>query len=362
MFMNDIRRGSISYRNILISSLNENFRPGAGSGNGMYSEFPHLFSKENIKNTYFISKEGKPVSQASVFPMFIHNGSSIIKIASIGSVSTLKNYTNNGFATSIIKKIIQDLTVKNFSLMFVSGELELYKRQSCVKTGNIMDFSMENNEISSGNNVNLRDAKYRSNNSNDYFSLYRKENIRHIRTPQLMNTLLNSLWFKRPGWHMELFDVNTGKLKAYAVILKRNNSEPLNVMEYAGNREALINIFNKAMDFFNINIIKWHVYNNDIEFFKIARKYKIYMENVFLDGTVRILNERSLFQDLSPWFMENLGYLPLLKKIGDNIFILKLKEKTIEVNGYGELTRLIFGGVENSLNIPLPFPDDLSYI
>ena len=86
------------------------------------------------------------------------------------------------------------------------------------------------------------------------------------------------------------------------------------------------------------------------------------MENVFLDGTVRILNERSLFQDLCPWFMENLGYLPSLKKIGDNIFILKLKEKTIEVNGYGELTRLLFGGAENSLNIPLPFPDDLSYI
>ena len=34
----------------------------------------------------------------------------------------------------------------------------------------------------------------------------------------------------------------------------------------------------------------------------------------------------------------------------------------IEANGYGELTRLLFGGAENSLNIPLPFPDDLSYI
>ncbi len=360
--MAEIRRGTISYRDSLISSLNDNFRPGAGSRNGMYSEFPHLFSNENIRNTYFIYKDRKPVSQASVFPTFITNGSSVIKAASIGSVSTMKDYRNRGYATSIIKKIIDDLTTRHFSLMFVSGELELYKRQSCVKIGYISDFNMEYNKNYPETDVKIRDAEYRLSNSRDYFNLYKKEHLRHIRTPELMKTLLNSLWFKRPGWNMELFDDNTGKLDAYAVILKRNYADQLNVMEYSGNRESLIKIFHKAMDFFHVNKIQWHVYNDDTDFFQLSTKYHIDYKITHLDGTVRILNERSLFNNLSPWFLENLGYLPSIKKTENDIFTLKLKDKTLEINGYGELTNFLFGGAGYSLNIPLPFPDDLSYI
>ena len=360
--MEEIRRGTISYRDSLISSLNENFRPGAGARNGMYSEFPHLFSNENIRNTYFIYKDGKPVSQASVFPMFISNRSSIIKAAAVGSVSTMKDYGNRGYATSIIKKIIDDLTTRHFSLMFVSGELELYKKQSCVKTGYISDFTIEYNKNYSETDVKIRDAEYRLNNYMNYFNLYKKERLRHIRTPELMKSLLNSLWFKRSGWNMELFDNNNGKFDAYAVILKRNNMEQLNVMEYSGNRKSLIRIFHKAMDYFHVNKIKWHVYNDDTDFFQLSTKYHIDKKITYLEGTVRVLNERSLFNNLSPWFLENLGCLPSIKKTENDIFILKINKKTLEIKGYGELTNFLFGGAGYSLNIPLPFPDDLSYI
>jgi predicted acetyltransferase len=359
-----VKRGSIRTRQLLIDSLDSVFRPNSKvNGSSMAQEFPHLFSNDNIKNTYYIEKEGKPVSQASVFISTIFLNGISLKVASLGSVSTLKEYRHQGFSTNIIEEIIKQNSKAKIDLLLVSGELELYKKLECVKVGRVIRGSIDTRNKGVNYEIKLINPENRKLRADTYHELYRKEKYRFLRTKSHFRILLDSLWFRRVNYRMEFFEINQNNITvAYVVAFKKNEDNTVIIMEYAGSRNALIESIPTINERMDGDKIVFNIHPDDITLIEICKKNKIQMIESFTQGTIRILNEESLFRKLQPIFIEHFGQSYKLEKKDVNAWNLVAKKSMKKIEGTGNLTRLIFGYESNDLKIPLVFTDDLNYI
>ena len=121
----------------LLNNLEKVFGSSDNSENMAFGITP-LFSEDNISNTYYIEENGEIVSQASLYKFECNLNGSVIKVISLGAVCTLQKYRHKGYATRIIKKIIEDKKREKNHLMIVSGDIELYTKLGCVKTGKVL--------------------------------------------------------------------------------------------------------------------------------------------------------------------------------------------------------------------------------
>ena len=358
-----VNRGTLETAQMLRKNLDLVFRPKQKPGKGMFAEFPHLLSDDNIRNTYYAEVEGNAVSQASIFKTECYLNGPRLKVASLGSVSTLEDYRHMEYSTAVIKKIIDDLTKEAFPIMLVSGEIDLYKKLDCVKTGHIFKAKIKDDRIKGDLSIQVVDRRTRLQRSADYWQLYSREPFRYIRTKKLMRCLLDSLWFKRRKYVMELLEARyRGNLQAYLVAYKKVDSNFCTIMEYAGSRNAVMTVAQKANGIFGADTTEICIHPNDITLRSIVETNDIHLKSEESQGTLRILNANALVNQLEPWFIENFGSTATINANPDGSYIFKVRKKEFHAENSGDLTKIIFGGMKKSLNVPLMFTNDLNYI
>jgi predicted acetyltransferase len=359
-----VKRGNMKMKRILIESLDKVFRPNSkNDGSSMYREFPHLFSDKNINNTYYIEKNGFPVSQASILTSIVILNGISLRVASLGSVSTWKEYRHKGYSTEIINKIIDDCVVSGVDLLIVSGEIELYTKLGCIKTGRVLKGIVKAvNDISSYT-VEKIESEERVKRANLYHKMYSRESYRYLRTLTEFQNLLDSLWFKRQNFRMDLFEIkNANEVISYVIAYKKNDDDKVSVIEYAGSRVGFINSLSTICGIMGSKEIIFNVQPEDTTLYDLCKSKGIALKESFTQGTIRILNEKNLFKKLELLFLERFGSKPLLHKIRDNSWDFSLKDFSRRFDGIGDLTSFIFGYDDNDLKIPLMFTDDLNYI
>ncbi len=361
--MNKIHRGSPDTRERIIKSLNEVYRPNQSPLDGMNLEFPHLFSKENIHNTYYIEDQGEPVSQASVYDWTCFLNGVGISVTSLGSVSTMKAYRHRGLSTRIIKRIMEDKAREGKSMMLVSGEIELYTKLNCVKTGLVYKTS-----IGAKNNicpfiVTKISAEERIKNASTYQELYSREPYRYLRTVELTKTLLNALWFKRNGHVMELFEIKSHEsLVAYVVVHSAGQLTTGHVMEYAGSRVALVNSLPLIATEMGWETVTLKIHPEDTELLYLMNKSDQHIESKNAQGTLVVLNPDLLIEQINSIVKERTGYPISIVEKALNEWVIINGERTLSTKGIDELTTLLFGYDNQGFAIPLMFTDDMSYI
>ena len=357
-----IKRATVEKRRLLIDSLDSVFRPGNVEKSSMEIEFPHLFSEENIHNTFYIDDGTSPVSQASVLLSKVSINGAVLDVASLGSVSTLKEHRHKGLSTRIINEIIRVYTESKIDLLLVSGEIELYTKLNCVKTGRVYTGIAHDLPGCKNYTVKKINSGERIKNSKDYQQIYRKEKFRYLRTEKDFKTLLDSVWFKRIGFRMELFEIkNAGEdLVAYVVAFNKTGNNELIVMEYAGSRRAISSSLGKIAEIMECNTIRLKINGDDIEFLDICSSMEIELKEGNSQGTVRVLNSKSIFQKLEPLIREKSGSEFDIKMGADESWSFTPGDVDKNINGYAELTHFIFDS--NGLGLPLMFTDDLNYI
>lgn len=358
-----INRGTLETASMLRKNLDLVFRPKQKPGEGMFSEFPHLLSDENIKNTYYAEENGKAVSQASIFKTECYLNGPRLKVASLGSVSTLGDYRHMGYSTAVIRKIINDLIKEAFPILLVSGEIDLYKKLDCVKTGQIFKAKIKDDTERTDLNIQTVERRTRLQRSADYWQLYSREPFRYIRPKKLMRVLLDSLWFKREKYVMELLEARYhGNLQAYMVAFKKVDSNLCTIMEYAGSRNAVMTMAQKVNGILGTDSAEICIHPYDSTLRSIAELNDIHLKRENSQGTVRVLNTSALVDQLQPWFVENFGCTATISANPDGTYILKVKNKEFVAENLGDLTKIIFGGRKGSLHVPLMFTNDLNYI
>jgi len=121
--------------NDILNIINTVMRPDKEKGYRMEDEFPQLFSEKNFSNIYYMEVNGKPVSTMSIIRNIIFlNGVNTV-IYSLGSVCTLEEYRNRGYASILLEYIIKRISNKSASLLFISGTINLYKKFDCIEFG-----------------------------------------------------------------------------------------------------------------------------------------------------------------------------------------------------------------------------------
>ena len=268
-----------------------------------------------------------------------------------------------GYSTAVIRRIIDDLTEEAFPVMLVSGEIDLYKKLDCVKTGQILKARIKDDMEKTALDVQVVDRRTRLQRSADYWQLYSREPFRYIRTKKLMRILLDSLWFKRERYVMELLEARYhGNLQAYIVAYRKADSKSCTIMEYAGSRNAVMTMAHKANGVFGTDFSEICIHPYDSTLRLLMEMYDIHLKRESSQGTVRILNTEALADQLQPWFMENFGGTAEIIEKTDGSYILKVKNKEFVAENIGDLTKIVFGGKKGSLHVPLMFTNDLNYI
>lgn len=362
--MDKVKKGTIELRDKLISNLNSVFRPGSGSNMGMALEFPHLFSDENMRNTYYIEEDGKIVSQASVFDWKCNLNGYTLKVASLGSVSTLPEYRHRGLSTKVIREVVKDKTDNGFHLLLVSGEIDLYKKIGCAKTGKVLIGTL-NGEINQFNNfktvrIGVSDRKERS---FEYHKLYALEKFRYFRTPDLSKILIDSLWFKRESAVMELYEVrSSNEIQAYVVAYRQKKERTVKVMEYAGNRKAIIESLSFILKDLEGDWLKFNVNLEDLELISLCKELNISTTSSYAQGTLMCLDVNGLEEIVNSIVREKLGWDFSATQIANETWRVSIESKDYIITGRSQLTDFIFGWEDEKLAINMMFTDDLSYI
>lgn len=357
------------------------YRPQLTPGDGMPKEFPHLFHPENAKNLYYVEIDGKPVSMVAVKRQHVVFQGITMEVASIGSVVTLPSYQGRQISSAILDQIIQDLTSESVPLMLVSGDRGLYRRIHCIPVGNMFEAAVDgsaDDSLCGVNRVEEIQEHKRAAFAANLGQLYRAEASRYRRTDTEMATLVNALWSKRTGYSQRLFVIYADdtdverervlpagdrKIAAYVVAYQAASSpDHVDVFEWAGSRSAFVQSLPDIRKAFSgAAQVRFHVHRTDFTMQSILRQLSVSMQQVPLQGTIRILDVQAFFSALEPVFVERYGVGAELEQNGAS-WTIHLDDKHLTTESLEDLLSFVFDDGEGKLGIEFVHTDDLNYI
>lgn len=364
-----VKRGTPPKLKQLIDLVDMVMRRNAPRGYGMGDEFPHLFSRENVSNLYYIEKNGKPVSHVGFVKYRCNLNGPVISVASVGSVATLAEYRGRRYATHLLKSVLQKMERDNISLLLVSGTRSLYKRLDCVETGRVFNVTIPETALDGISRDELFKVRHiragrRKDEAGRILKVYMTEPYRYLRDITFMKMILDAFWFRRFDWNMQLFEiVNGNELLAYAVAYTEKNKEgKVKIWEWAGSRYALLSSLRDIMTHFGAKMIEFNFIPDDLNMLSLVESCGIKPAVRRTQGTVRPMNVSLLIEELQPWFIEHLGGEVQVKAYKTDRWTFRGAFGVKKIRGRRELAEWLFGTGTNSLGMQLMITDDLNYV
>lgn len=301
----------------LLNNLEKVFGSSDNSENMAFGITP-LFSEDNISNTYYIEENGEIVSQASLYKFECNLNGSVIKVISLGAVCTLQKYRHKGYATRIIKKIIEDKKREKNHLMIVSGDIELYTKLGCVKTGKVLIGNF-NDKFYNANGYTIKKTtrKDRLKNYFKYHLLYAEEKYRYIREPRFTRQAMDFEGIEKRVFSVDLYEIKNQKdLIAYVIVYKSIKKHIARILEYAGSRLAIFESMCFICHDLDVEVLKIGVHPKDYEMINLCAMNGIKLKGTFSQGTVTVLDARALFSAIKSKLKKGMGSQLKLKKLG----------------------------------------------
>ncbi|MCY0909487.1 MAG: GNAT family N-acetyltransferase [Sulfobacillus thermotolerans] len=323
------------------------YRPQKPPGEGMPREFPHLFDPRNAANLFFVEDRGRPVSMVGVLKQIGMVPGAAVPVASIGSVATVPEYRGLHLASRILQVVFDTMRDEQQALCLISGDRDLYLRQGAIAVGQMETVFIELTPSMPRLSYPLRQvpAHLRASYASRLIRLYRQEPYRFMRTTAHMEVLLNALWFQRPGFDQQLFVIGPEDHPvAYVVVyVSARSIDQGTIMEWAGDRAAIVQALPYVMTHMNIRHLQFHIHEADFSMHRLADEKGWTLVPGPLQGTVKVVNEDVLRSAYRAWLAE---YEPWPREEGD----------------WGDVTARYFGRNKGQYNLPLMLTDDLNYI
>lgn len=314
-----------------------------------------------------ISADGRVVSQIVIVweQLKVHEG--IVRIGSIGGVSTHPNYREHRFALKLLQRCAERLREDGAEVMLISGGRGLYTRSGNVFTGKFAEFKLEAGRFSApSNGYTLRPAIKAD--AAACLRLYEQQSVRFERT--------NGAYEGRFKGDDSEFNAENlvierdGQVAGYIFLhrewedLDNPQAQRRGLWESAGSMEAVLAGVNLLLDGGMVNELRFAVPWQDQEKIDALQSMGLESQATSLDGhTMRILNFPSMRESLQPYIVARLGEEvysdlrfeqsgPLLRNsatlVDEGRCAIVLGSERFELDTM-QMTRLVMGDPENQL-------------
>lgn len=305
---NGPRSARISELESIISLADSVFKP---RGRSMGEVFPVLFSSENLHNLRIVASEKRPVSLMGILVNELSFYGYKIKIASIGSVCTAPEHRRKGLATKLFHNVQKYLKQRHVPVMLISGRRGLYKRGGCCEFGIVYDFNLS--EIRRRTkSLQIRVEEYKPCELDSILRLYQREPVRFLRKREEIEKIMEVLSVSQSVFWSKLILIKQNNLvTAYMLLVREeeDSAEPVQVFEYAGNRDHLVRSISLIKDKFlreEWNFL-WSVPHQDKELIQKMQQMSIPARvGTVRDHTIKILNFPELMISLSGYIAERI--------------------------------------------------------
>ncbi|MGE5594091.1 MAG: GNAT family N-acetyltransferase [Betaproteobacteria bacterium] len=345
------------------------FSPG---GTSMGMQFPLLFSPENAGNLRVFSECGRIVSLVGCLRQTIWVDGHPLPVGSVGSVCTKPEHRGRGLAGRLVYDVFAQLEAVGIPLALISGDRGLYKQLGCVEAGCFERFEVAREDWaqaarrSEGSRARGNGVWFRLFQEGDLallHNLYQGEPVRFGRTLEEFDRLI----WRCPGLKRLFGDERVvvsyrGRLdqvSAYVITRLRtaqDGSSKLHIVEYAGDREDVIDAISYAVRQDSPSVITLTIPAWDTNSLRLLNAGGLWGLRSTLPGhTLYVTSVRALMEKLSSYIKERLGTHPgtdgfTLRESGDPEsglarWILGVGGEEVEIPSRQHLTRLIFGGL-----------------
>ncbi|MCX7796470.1 MAG: GNAT family N-acetyltransferase [bacterium] len=316
----------------------------------MGREYPLLFSEKNCENLRIIKEDNKIVSLVGILFSDVILIGIKIKVCMIGSVATDPDYRGRGFASLLMQDSIVKSLQEGVDIMLISGGRGLYRRLGAINAGLYKTYHIDKAKLSRG------DLKVKRVNEGDIYKLLRLmelEPVRFVRSYEELKTILGcSMVVNRPGEVLVVEKNNSTPLAYMAIQLPKMQNEVLRIKEIGGSRSALLDSLYAVLETYNRDSLILDTLSSDTEIRYILEKLGIKGEDRGFEGTIKIINPKSLIKKLESYFRRMLGeeYSDFVIEFNPPITI-RFRDEKIQIDE-NDLPALIFGSIEKKIEIP----------
>ena len=106
---------------------------------------PRLFAPTDasMQNHFVVKKNGRIRAVVGLYPMTLLVGSTPLKVAGIGSVSTHPNERNNGLMRQLMEASLEEMRLEGYHLSWLRGARQRYQHYGYERAGMMFNFSLD---------------------------------------------------------------------------------------------------------------------------------------------------------------------------------------------------------------------------
>ncbi len=325
----------------LVELMDEVFR--AHSDSSMGEEYPQLVNDDNLERLQVFVDKGRVVAHIG----YILRDASLmgcqVRVGCIGAVCTQEAYRGRGLATQLLRRVIHMLRDEGGDYFMISGGRGLYRRHSAVTVGCELHMALPRAALDDLAGE-VEAVEHEGDDFSELSAAYEREPVRFLRP------LDDWLWLRRSRtcmnkparvWRLE----REGQFAAYAVARRDLDDGALVVLEFAGDRAALVAGLRALADANGGESVRLAAAPWDAPLLAALQAAGSAPEPKPLMGTHLVVNFPQLFRRLRPWFAGSLGM-----KIADTLdaeqqgerVAFRVGDARVETS-LAEATEILFG-------------------
>ncbi|MEH7380545.1 GNAT family N-acetyltransferase [Bacillus sp. JJ1533] len=329
----------------------------------MGEAFPHVFSPA-FNQSYGAFEDKTLVAFIGLVPSVICSENAEIQAYSIGAVCTHPDYRKRGIGTHLLKQVFAHIQKAGASILFVSGDLPIYKKAGCTYYGEVYRYDLHPGSLESNRKYTVRELL-----PYDWFHIRKLSHNRPVRYEQ---SLFELALLRQSAGFASIFKAKQNVLvaeedgveKGFLVMTtptQEENQAFSRVIEWGGEPKAITSLlaesFRFGMDTLRVKV-PWFE-TKLIESLDSLNKIK-----TAYPGTIKIMDLDILLEQLAPYFEGKIT----ISSTDANQKQLTWKQHSITVENQ-MLEQMILTG-EHGLDydfsgifpVPLPYPEGLNYV
>ncbi len=308
---------------------------------------PHAINAENARNLLVVVEDGEVVSHIATIKRHVSVLGCSLKIASLGGVATYESHRGKGHASSLLEKTMSVCREEDVDYIMVSGYRNMYHRYGCRHVGKDWEFRIQADQAKDFDDSNLTINEASTEDVDGLGTIYRRESVRWVRPP-------SDIEFGLDGWvcnrRAKTYLIRrSGNLIAFVVMeqtAKSDETVRCRVLDYAGERSAIIGVLGKFTQQQNVKEISVHVMGYDTVLKDLLKSHGANGSQSSLPGTTLIINFEQLLEKMRPYFIERIGEDAanglVFNEVGDQYHVYYGGDRVV-AESRGAAAQLIFG-------------------
>ncbi len=313
---------------------------------GLCEMQPHAFNMDNASNLRVVVEDGQVVSHIGTIRRHASLFGCTVRVASLGGVATYASHRGKGYADALVQDTMRVCRDEGVDYIIVSGYRNMYHRHGCRYVGREWTFGIDADRAGDFDDNGLTIAIASDRDVDALASIYRREPVRWLRPPEDIKQGIN-------GWvsnrRARTFLIKRGDcLQGFAVVQTAGEKDDgrVRVLDYAGERSALVGALGKFIREQNLKRMSVHVMGCDTVLQDLLKMRGLAGDPTNLPGTTMVIHFVQLMEKMRPHFVERLGETAanglVFKEVDDEYHIYYGGDRVV-ADSRGAVAQLIFG-------------------